>query len=270
MERIDVARHDRLQRRHQLGTGQHRIDAHMRHRRMASLAFDFELDLIRGRHQRTGADREGADSHPGNIMHAVDLIDRETIHQPILDHRFGAGASLFGRLKNYHGVAGEVTRFRQIARRPKKHCSVAIVTAGVHLARGFRPIRQTGFFVDRKSVHIRAQTKRPQALTLHRPAALDHADDAGAAEPGNHLVAPKFAQSIRHKRSRPVNVIHDLGMGMNVVAPGHDIGLQFGNTIDDWHRCIPNQIAYGDGSRASAYHGLMGRPISDMSQNRAE
>ena len=60
-ERIDVARRDRLQGDHDLRAHDDRIDALMRHRRVAAMAFDRDRDLIGRRHQRPFPETEGAD-----------------------------------------------------------------------------------------------------------------------------------------------------------------------------------------------------------------
>ena len=65
--------------------------------------------------------------------------------------------------------------------------------------------------------------------------ALDDADDAGAAEPGGDLVAAEFPQPVRHECRSAVDVVQQFGVFMDIPAPGLDIGLQIGDTVDDGH-----------------------------------
>ena len=90
-------------------------------------------------------------------MHAVDLLDAETVHQPVLDHRGGARAALFGRLEDHDRIAGEIPGLGEIARRAEQHRGVAVMAAGVHLAGRLGGVRQIGLLLDRQRVHVGAQ-----------------------------------------------------------------------------------------------------------------
>ncbi len=94
-------------------------------------------------------------------MHAVDLIDGEAVHQAVLDHRGGTGAALFRRLEDHHGVAGEIAGLGKITRSPKQHRGVAVMAAGMHLARRLRCVGQIGCFLDRQRIHVGAQPRSP-------------------------------------------------------------------------------------------------------------
>ena len=83
-ERIDIARHDRLQLVDDLGADQHRVDRKMRPRRVAAFALDLDRDVVGRRHHRPGADGELADRQPGIIVHAVDFLDAEAVDQAVL------------------------------------------------------------------------------------------------------------------------------------------------------------------------------------------
>ena len=124
---------------------------------MAAEPLDPDVDGIGRRHDRTGPDRERADRNARTIMHAVDLIDAETVHQPVLDHRGRARAALFGRLEDHDGIAGEIPRLGEIAGSAEQHRGVAVMAAGVHLARRLGGVRQIGLFLDRQRIHVGAQ-----------------------------------------------------------------------------------------------------------------
>ena len=49
------------------------------------------------------------------------------------------------------------------------------------------------------------------------------------------LVAAEFFQALGHERGRPVHLIEELRMGMKILPPGSDIGLQVGDAINDGH-----------------------------------
>ena len=168
-------------------------------------------------------------------MHAVDLIDPEAVHQPVLDHGGGARAALLGRLEDHHRVAGEVAGLGEIARRAEQHRGVAVMAAGVHLAGDGRGIGQIGLFLDRQRVHVGAQPDHLDLGARGRLAALDHADHAGAADAGRDLVATERPQPLRDESRGAVHVVHHLGMRMHITAPRHDVRLQIGDTIDDGH-----------------------------------
>ncbi len=246
-QRVDAARDDGLQGDHQLRAGEQRIDALVRHRRMRALALDLDHQLVHGRHQRSRTNREAAQRNAGNVVHAVDLIDGETIHQAILDHRRRAGAALFRRLEDDDGVTGEIAGLGEITRRTQQHRGVAVVAAGMHLARRFRLVRQIGVFLDRQRVHIGAQADRLRAAARSRLAALDHADHTGLPEPGHDLIATELPEPVGDKSGGPMHIIQQFGMGMQIPAPGHDVGLEFGDTIDDGHNNLPKTAPPGGG-----------------------
>ena len=168
-------------------------------------------------------------------MHAIDLLDAEAVHQPVLDHRRGAGAALFRGLEDHDRIAGEIPRLRQIARRAEQHRGMPVMAAGVHLARGPGGVGKTGVFLDRQRVHVGAKTDHLQAAIAGRLAALDDADHAGAAESGDDFVAAEFPQPLRHERRRAMHVVHQFRMLMDIPAPGLDIGLQISDAVDDGH-----------------------------------
>ncbi len=247
-QRVDAARDDGLQGDHQLRAGEQRINALVRHRRMRALALDLDHQFVHRRHQRSRTDREAAERNAGNVVHAVDLIDGETIHQAILDHRRRTGTALFRGLEDHHRITGEIAGLGEIARRAEQHRGVAIVTAGMHLARRFRLIGQIGVFVDRQRVHIGAQADRLRAAARGRLAALDHADHAGLPQPGHDLIATELPETVGDKSGGPMHIIEEFGMGMQIPAPGHDVGLELGDTIDDGHNNLPKTAPPGGGA----------------------
>ena len=168
---------------------------------------------------------------PGRIVHAVDFLDAEALHQAVLDHRRAAGAALLRRLKHDHRGAGEVARLGKIFGGAEQHRGVAVMAAGVHLAGHGGLVRQPGRLLDRQRVHVGAHADHLAA----RLVAADDADDAGAADARHDLVAAERLELLGDARRRAVDVVLQLRMGMDVVAPFGDFAVQVGDTVDDGH-----------------------------------
>ena len=196
---------------------------------------DLDDDGIASGHDRTGPKRERADRNARTVMHAVDLLDAETVHQPVLDHRNRARAALFGRLEDHDRIACEIAGLGEIARRTQQHRGVAVMAAGVHQALRLGSVRQIGRLLDRQRVHIRPQPDDLHVTLAGGLVALDDADDAGAADTGNDLVAAEFPQTVRHQCRSAVHVVEQFRVFMNIPAPGLDVGLKLGDAVDDGH-----------------------------------
>ena len=213
---------------------QHGIDALVGARGVAAEALDPDVDGVGRGHDRTGPDGKGADRNPRAVMHAVDLLDAEPVHQPVLDHRGGASTALLGRLEDHDRVAGEIPRLGEIPCGAQKHRGVAVMAAGVHHARRLGGVGQIGRLLDRQCVHVGAKPDHLD-LALAGLLALDDADDAGTAKAGRDLVAAELAQPVSHECCGAVDVIEQFGMFMDIAAPGLNIGLQIGDAVDDGH-----------------------------------
>ena len=72
----------------------------------------------------------------GHVVHAVDLLDAEALHQPVVDHLAAAAAAFLGRLEDHHRGAVEVAGLGEVLRGAEQHRGVAVVAAGVHRAGG--------------------------------------------------------------------------------------------------------------------------------------
>ena len=81
-----------------------------------------------------GPDGEGADRQARHVVHAVDLLDAEAVHQAVVDHRLAAAAAFLGGLEDHHRGAVEIARLGQVVGGAEQHRGVAVVAAGVHLA----------------------------------------------------------------------------------------------------------------------------------------
>ena len=203
---IEGPRDDRLQRGDELGADEHGIDALVRARGVAAEPFDLDVDRVGRGHDRAGTDGKGADRNARAVMHAVDLLDAEPVHQTVLDHGGGARTALLGRLEDHDRVACEISGLGEISRCTQKHRGVAVMAAGVHQARRLGGMGQIGRFLDRQRVHVGAKPDHPD-LAIAGLLALDDADDAGLAEAGGDLVAAEFAQAVCHECCSAVDVV---------------------------------------------------------------
>jgi hypothetical protein len=71
--------------------------------------------------------------------------------------------------------------------------------------------------------------------STRRLAAFDDTDDARAAKTGRDFVAAEFPQAIRHECRGAMHIVEQFGMFVDIPAPGLNIGLQIGDTVDDGH-----------------------------------
>ena len=157
LDRIDIARHDRLQRGDHLPADHDGIDARLGSRRMGAAAFDLDVDAVGRGHDRSRPDRELPERQPWEIVHAVDLVDGEAIHQAVLHHRKTACPALLRRLEDHDGGAGEITGLGEILRGTEQHRGVAVVPAGMHLAGDGRFVGKVVRLLDRQRVHVGTQ-----------------------------------------------------------------------------------------------------------------
>ena len=235
IQRIDTTGHDRLKRRDQLRSDQYRVDALVRARRVTAQTLDVNVDVIGRCHGWADACRESTDRHARRVVHAIDLIDLETIHQTVLDHRLCTRTALFRRLEDHHRIASEIPGLSKIACGAEQHCGMTVMSTGVHLPRHGGAIGNAGFFLDGQRVHVRAQTNRFQVAAVHGLASLDNPDHAGAPKPRHDFIAAKLAQPICDEGCRAMHIVHQFRMRMQIAAPAHDFRLQIGNAVENGH-----------------------------------
>jgi hypothetical protein len=89
----------------------------------------------------------------------------------------------------------------------------------------------SGALVDRQRVHVGAEADDTIALCL----ALDQADDAGAADAFDDLIDTEGAQQLGDALGGAVDVVAQLGVFVEIAAPGGDLGVKVGNTVDHRH-----------------------------------
>ena len=186
---------------------------------------------------------------PGNVVHAVDALDRELLEQPLLDHDAAAALVLLGGLEDEVDGAVEVLGLGQVLGRAQQHHRMAVMAAGVHLAGDRRLVVEAVGLVHIECVHVGAQADRPP-----RGARPQHAHHAGLGQPAMHFQA-ELLQLGGDDVGGPHFLECRLGMAVNVMPPGSHVLMKRRNTIDDRHPDSPKNMERivrkrGDGSSA--------------------
>jgi hypothetical protein len=101
-------------------------------------------------------------------------------------------------------------------------------------------VRRAGLSaIGSASMSARSPMTRPE-----RACAADDADDAGAADPCDDLVAAEGAQLVGDDAGGAVHVEQQFGMLVDVASPGGGFLGEFGDTVDDRHgTSAPGQAA---------------------------
>ena len=164
-----------------------RVDGEVRHRAVAALPADRDLDFVGGGHHWPCTYCHLARRQPRPIVQSIDLVRRKALEESLLHHHLATATAFLGRLEDHIGGAVEVARLGEIARRTEEHRRVAVVAAGVHAAFVLRAVLEAVPLVHRQAIHVGAQPDGAAAsLFLSR----NHADDAGLRQSLMHLDAP--------------------------------------------------------------------------------
>ena len=179
------------------------------------------------------------------VVHGVDGFDRETVEQAGVDHAGAAALVFLRRLEHEMDGAVEVGLFAQQLRGAEQGGGVAIVAAGMHDAGVLRGVGLAGVLGDRQGVEFGAQADGAVA-----GAAAQGADDAGAGDALVHLQAER-AKLLGDEGGGLMLVEAEFGVGVDGVAPGHDLGRDGGDAVVVQHvrsSGLPGNYA-GDRSR---------------------
>ena len=198
VERIELARHDRLQRRHDRASGENRVVSLMRPRRVRGLPVDIDLKAVARCKERSAPRLQHSERHPGEVVQPVDATNGwplgPCVERAILDHATPAGAAFL------RGLEEEPHRIRKLtlqgealqnARGAHEDRGVAVVAARMHASLGARLPCGTSLLDDWKPVDV-----RPEADRL-RASAREERDRARSSPP-----ARRRARSARHRARR--------------------------------------------------------------------
>ena len=152
-----------------------------------------------------------------NPRDQVDALD----HAGLDDSASAAGWQLLGVLKHEPDLAGKlVAPFAEDLSGTEKHRRVAVVPARVHHPGSCRHVRDVVLLDDRQRVHV-----GPQHDHLPRPGAVQPRDDGRSGRPLD-LEPAERAQRLLDERGRLVLLERQLGVRMEMAAPGDRAGLE--------------------------------------------
>jgi hypothetical protein len=187
-----VARHHRLQRRHDRGGRGDRVARAVRHGAVAAHALDRDVGHVGRQRDRPRHGQRGAHRHAGRVVQRVHRIAGKALEQAVFDHRARTAEVFFVGLEDQVQRAVEVARCAKRLGRRQQDGRVAVVAAGVHAARVAARVGQAGGLGDGQRVHVGANAQAARAV-----AQLELRHDAGLADAGVHLVAPARAAGWR-------------------------------------------------------------------------
>ena len=231
--RVGVPAGNRLNRRQQMRRHHRGVHRLVRLGGMSALALDQDLDLVGRRKERARPDRELPHRHAGPVMHAVDLLDAEPLHHPVVAHLLAAAAAFLGGLKDHRDRAIEIPRLRKVARRAQQHRRMPVMPAGMHRAGRFRGILDPRLLMNRQRIHVGPQPDHLAAVGL---LPLDDPDDARAPQPGDHLVTAERLQLLGHQGTRPVRLEQYFGVFVDIPPPGGDLVMHLCKPVLHGHR----------------------------------
>src|SRR5579885_2866533 len=231
IERRDFAADKRLQGHNDLRGGQNRVGAEVRHGAVSTAPTYSNGELIGTGGQRSRADGHLADGPPAPKMQPNHRVPVGVFKGAISDHAFGASLALFGGLKEECDVAMQfITMSRQDVGNGEGNGSVAVVAAGVHLARNLRLEGEIVLFLKGQGVNVGTNGER-----LAWRAAMQHAHDAGLPYVGADFQAAG-AQALSNNTSGAYFFQCQFGMLMKVAAQGYQGITMLGNLLFDVHK----------------------------------
>src|SRR5919112_5857545 len=148
------ARYDVLQISHDLRAHGDAVDHLVRHRRVAALALDRDLEYVRRGHHGAVGNPDLAYRELRPQVRAYDGV--HPVHHPGLDELLpAAGGELLGVLEHEAHLAPDtVLHLREDLRGPQQHGRVAVVPAGVHRARVLRGELEVVLLLYGQRVHV--------------------------------------------------------------------------------------------------------------------
>ena len=147
-------------------------------------------------------------------MDAVDLLDREAVHDAFAHHHLATAAILFRRLEQEHHGTGHIfTVLRQHPSSAKQHGDMAIVPARVHFPGVLGCMWKFIAFLDWQCIHVSPQANRFSRTQF----AFKRADYTCFTHASFDLIA-KFAQSRGDNVGGAVFLIAQFRVGVDVSA----------------------------------------------------
>ena len=174
----------------------------------------------------------------GRVVEAVDLIAREFLEKPVLEHGARAAQALLGGLEDQDRLPIEISRLREVARGAEEDRGVAVMAAAMEAVGNGRAPRKIGVLLHRQGIHIGAKADAA-AIAL---SAIHHADDAGPADAAMHLDAPTL-QLLGDEIGGTLLLEADFRMRMNIAPNGGQLVGEAVDEIDSGHGGFPGEGA---------------------------
>ena len=163
-QRVEVARHDGLDRHDRMPRRDHGVAREVRQRRVPGMAVEDDLEARARRHHGAVMHGDGPRRQARPVVPAEDALHREALEQPVGDHVARAAAAFLGRLEDQPHRAGPVRVVQQHARRAQQRRGVPVMAAGMHHARhGRLPGQVLVLLLDGQRIHVPAQAHGPVA-----------------------------------------------------------------------------------------------------------
>ncbi|KPI85133.1 hypothetical protein ABL78_5793, partial [Leptomonas seymouri] len=243
LRRSNAPRHDRLQIHHDVGRDHDGVTAHLRRRRVPTLAVhrDIEVD-----HRAGGDARAGRGATYRQVWIVVKPEDHvHALHCAGLHHLpRTARAHLFRMLKHEAHRALHLALYRaQYPHRPEKAGRVRVVTARVHHAGVLRLEGHVRQLLQRQRVHVRAKRDH-RALASTAPQIRDDTRLGGVRD---DQLCGHCLQCCLHVGSGGAFFVAKAGVRVDVAAPFDDLRLHVPHhlvqlLLERWHCGHSNTI----------------------------
>ena len=140
-------------------------------------------------HKRPWTNFKGSHRQARPIVQPINFVKQYLASKTIADHRIHPLPPFLGRLKYKMNCAVKTTVFGKHGSRPKQHCSMPIMSTGVHETRALGGIWQISGLMNAQTIHISAQSNLlcclPQFQGRH---------NSGGADRCLNILNPKIAQ----------------------------------------------------------------------------
>ena len=218
LQGVDAAADHGLELDNGLRGHDNRVDALMRQRAMRAAPDDLHLELVGGSPQRTAPDHRLPQRAKAPDVQPKGCLRLGALQHAIGDHGTCPLGDLLGWLEHELDPTSQlVLPPGQQGRHAQPDGGVAIVTAGMHLARVLRGKGQTSLLVNRQRVHVKTQQDGRAGMR-----ALQDGHYTGLANSAAHL-KPQVGQRRGHHTGGAELLKGSFRVTMQVAPPAHQL-----------------------------------------------
>ncbi len=207
--RVDLTRHDRLNRRNDEAADNHRIDGFVRPRCVPTPPRDTNFEVVCGStHRPVGHNQSAGREVPIQVAgkRDGDVVEHAGLHEGL-----GTGTLFLGGLEDQADASGQIAFTRQKLGRAQEYAGVPIVATSVHDAVVGRSERQPGLLLNGQGIDVGPQGHGRKGI--------------GAGQIGNHprshqtpMGDSQLVQRRADALGSPVLLPAQLGILMQVAA----------------------------------------------------